>query len=62
MGIGALRAVIQHPGLELVGLVVNSEAKDGRDAGEVCGLPPVGVVATRYVERALRTDADASGT
>ena len=40
MGIGALRAVIQHPGLELAGLVVHSEHKDGRDAGDLCGLPP----------------------
>ena len=29
MGIGALRAVIQHPGLELAGLVVHSEHEGG---------------------------------
>ena len=59
VGVGALRAVIRHPGLELVGLVVHSEAKDGRDAGELCGLPATGVIATRDVEAALRIDADA---
>ena len=58
MGIGALRAVIQHPGLELAGLVVHSEAKDGRDAGDLCGLPATGIVATRDVDAALSVDAD----
>jgi hypothetical protein len=58
MGIGALRAVIQHPGLELAGLIVHSEAKDDRDAGELCGLPPTGIIATRDVEAALGVDAD----
>ena len=47
VGSGALRAVIRHPQLELVGLHVHSEAKAGRDAGELCGLDPVGVAATR---------------
>jgi hypothetical protein len=58
IGIGALRATIQHPGLELAGLVVHSEAKEGRDAGDLCGLPPTGVIATRDIDRALATDAD----
>ena len=58
VGIGALRAVIQHPGLELVGLVVHSEAKDGRDAGDLCGLSATGILATRDVEAALAIDAD----
>jgi 4-hydroxy-tetrahydrodipicolinate reductase len=41
-----------------VGLYVYSEAKDGVDAGELCGLPPVGVTATRDVDAilALRPD------
>jgi 2,4-diaminopentanoate dehydrogenase len=58
IGIGALRATIQHPGLELAGLVVHSEAKEGRDAGDLCGLPPTGVIATRDIDRALAVDAD----
>ena len=33
--------------MDLVGLYVHSEAKAGRDAGELCGLDPVGVEATR---------------
>jgi hypothetical protein len=59
VGVGALRAVISHPGLELVGLVVHNEAKEGRDAGELCGMPATGVVATRDVDAALAIDADA---
>jgi hypothetical protein len=47
MGIVALRAVIDHPELELIALVVHSEAKAGRDAGELCGIDPVGVAASR---------------
>jgi 4-hydroxy-tetrahydrodipicolinate reductase len=46
VGISSLRAVIRHPRLELVGLHVHSEAKLGRDAGELCGLGPTGVRAT----------------
>lgn len=59
VGIGALRALIAHPGLELVGLVVHSEPKEGRDAGELCGLPPTGVIATREIDAALAVEADA---
>jgi hypothetical protein len=59
IGIGALRALIQHPGLELAGLVVHSESKEGKDAGALCGLPDTGIVATRDIEAALALDADA---
>src|ERR1700760_2150327 len=47
MGVIALRGVIDHPRLELVDLVVHSDAKAGRDAGELCGIDPVGVPATQ---------------
>lgn len=47
VGIGALRALIAHPGLELAGVVVHAEAKDGKDAGDLCGMPATGVIATR---------------
>src|SRR6185312_6246312 len=58
IGLRSLRAVIEHPDLELVGLYVYSEAKAGMDAGELCGLSPVGVAATRDVDAilALRPD------
>ncbi len=59
MGVIALRGVIDHPQLELVDLVVHSDAKAGRDAGELCGIAPVGVVATQDPAPMLAGDADA---
>jgi hypothetical protein len=42
----ALRAVIDSPELELVGVRVYDPAKVGRDAGDLVDRPPTGVVAT----------------
>lgn len=58
IGVGALRAVIQHPGLDLVGVVVHSDNKNGRDAGELCGLLATGVIATTDVDAALTVPAE----
>jgi 2,4-diaminopentanoate dehydrogenase len=58
MGLIALRAVIDHPQLQLVDVVVHSGAKAGRDAGELCGIRPVGVVATQDSAALLGGDAD----
>lgn len=58
MGVIALRGVIDHPELELVDVVVHSDAKAGRDAGELCGIAPVGVVATQNPAALLAGDAD----
>ena len=55
----ALQATIERPDLELVGLIVNSPEKVGRDAGDLAGLPPTGVVATDDIDAAARLDADA---
>ena len=58
IGSHSLRAVIAHPNLDLVGLYVYSEEKVGRDAGEICGVAPTGVLATRDIGEilALRPD------
>ncbi|HUZ09378.1 MAG TPA: hypothetical protein VMU76_04335 [Acidimicrobiales bacterium] len=58
-GIHGLRGIINHPDLELVGLVVHSDDKVGRDAGELCGLGPVGVIATQDIDEAIAQEADA---
>ena len=58
IGMRALRAAIEHPRLELVGLYVHSESKAGRDAGELCGLPPIGIKATRNVDEIIALGAD----
>ncbi|HYV57078.1 MAG TPA: hypothetical protein VE911_06020 [Candidatus Nitrosopolaris sp.] len=54
----ALRCIIGHPELELVGLWVHGAAKAGKDAGALCGLPPVGVRATTDADALLALDAD----
>ncbi|MBW8811948.1 MAG: hypothetical protein JF588_00860 [Caulobacterales bacterium] len=58
MGRTCLRAVLDHPAMQLVGLYVYGESKAGRDAGELARRPPVGVVATRDVDEILALDAD----
>jgi 4-hydroxy-tetrahydrodipicolinate reductase len=58
IGSRALRAVLGHPWLALAGLYVHSPDKAGRDAGDLCGLGPVGVRATRDVDEVLSLGAD----
>ena len=58
VGKGALKGIITHPSLELVGLRVHSEAKEGRDAGELCEMPPTGIRSTRSTADILSLDAD----
>jgi 4-hydroxy-tetrahydrodipicolinate reductase len=58
VGTYALRHVIDHPELELVGLWVHSESKVGRDAGTFCGRPATGVKATNDVDALLASNAD----
>ncbi len=59
VGIHAVPAIASHPDLELAGLWVHSDDKAGRDAGEICGTDPVGVVATQDADALLfDTDAD----
>ena len=59
VGREALRAIVEHPDLDLAGVVVYSPEKDGVDAGDLCGLPPTGVKATRDPASALAGGADA---
>ncbi|MET0386898.1 MAG: dihydrodipicolinate reductase [Polyangiales bacterium] len=58
IGLRALRAVIEHPRLRLVGVYVHSDAKAGRDAGELCGLPPNGVKTTRSIDDIIALKPD----
>jgi 4-hydroxy-tetrahydrodipicolinate reductase len=50
MGTKSIRAVIDHPDLELVGLYVYGADKSGVDAGTLAGIEPVGIAATRDIE------------
>jgi len=58
IGLHSLRAVIEHPNLELVGLYVYSDAKAGLDAGELCGVGSTGVLATRDVDDIVALEPD----
>src|SRR3954453_21778564 len=58
IGRRALREVIRHPGLDLVGVLVYDDAKDGVDAGELCGEAPTGIRATTDVAATRDLDAD----
>jgi hypothetical protein len=51
--------IVRHPSFELVGVGVSSPAKVGRDAGEICGIDPVGVAATDDVEALVALAPDA---
>jgi 4-hydroxy-tetrahydrodipicolinate reductase len=58
VGRQSVAAVAANPGLELVGCYAWSADKVGRDVGELCGLGPLGVIASNDVEAllALRPD------
>jgi len=58
VGREALRAVLDHPQLELAGVRVYTAEKEGCDAGDLCGAAPTGVRATRSSDALLATDAD----
>lgn len=58
VGKAAIEAVLAHPDLELVGVWVHSEAKHGKDAGELVGRDPIGVAATTSKDEILALDAD----
>ncbi|MEH3130006.1 MAG: dihydrodipicolinate reductase [Mycolicibacterium neoaurum] len=59
VGTAAIKGVLDHPDLELVGCWVHSADKNGRDVGELIGGDPIGVLATTSLEDILALDADA---
>jgi hypothetical protein len=58
VGRHAAAATAAHPDLELVGALVYTDDKADRDVGELCGIGPIGVQATRDREQILALDAD----
>ncbi len=59
VGVAAIKGVLEHPELELVGCWVHSEDKAGKDVGDIIGTEPLGVTATNSVDEILALDADA---
>jgi len=58
VGKRAVRAVVANPDLELVGCYAWSPDKAGHDAGELCGIGPVGITATGDVDALLGLKPD----
>ncbi|MDZ4826803.1 MAG: dihydrodipicolinate reductase [Actinomycetota bacterium] len=59
VGQEAIKGVLAHPELELVGCWVHSPDKVGRDVGEICGIGPIGVTAVGTLEEICAIEADA---
>lgn len=55
----AIRHFAENPTYELVGTLVTNPKKVGKDAGEIAGIGPLGVLATDDVEAIVALEADA---
>jgi len=58
VGKSSVRALAANPNFELVGCYAWSPDKVGRDAGELCGIEPLGVVATNDADALLALKPD----
>jgi len=54
----ALRSILTHPHLQLVGVGVHSSRNEGRDAGTICRMPDTGILATTDASALLAMEAD----
>jgi len=59
VGMSVLRNLITHPAYDVVGVLVQDPAKEGRDIAELVDLPAVGIAASRDSEAVLDRGADA---
>nr|WP_163894582.1 dihydrodipicolinate reductase [Mycolicibacterium hippocampi] len=53
-----VRHFADNPVYDLVGVLVHSKDKVGKDAGEIAGIAPIGVTATDDIESIIALDAD----
>lgn len=58
VGRAAIQGILSHPELELVGVWVHGEEKNGKDVGEICGMDPIGLKATQDIDALLAMEAD----
>jgi len=58
VGTSSVQAISTNPSLELVGCYAWSPEKVGRDVGELCGIDPLGVVATNDIDELLDLKPD----
>jgi hypothetical protein len=54
----AIRGILDHPELELVGVKVYSDDKHGVDAGQLCGRADTGIKATKHTDDILALKPD----
>jgi hypothetical protein len=58
VGRHSLAMILDRPDLELVSVYVTSPSKVGRDAGDLAGRQPCGIVAVGTIEELLATEPD----
>lgn len=58
VGRRAVRAVVDHPEMQLVGCYAWSPDKKGTDVGELVGIPPIGVATTNDIEALIALQPD----
>ena len=58
IGSNAIRAIDRRSDLELVGVWVHTPEKVGRDAGELAGITPLGILATGTIEALIALEPD----
>jgi len=58
VGKEAVKGILSHPELELVGAYAWSKDKVGKDIGDLCGISPIGIKATDDVDSLLASGAD----
>jgi len=58
VGKQSVEAVMKRPDLELVGCYAWSGDKSGKDVGDLCGLPRIGLTATHDVDALLALEPD----
>jgi hypothetical protein len=58
VGREAVKGILEHPELELVGCYAWSEDKVGKDVGELCQVPKTGILATNDSDKLLGVKAD----
>jgi hypothetical protein len=54
----AMRAILDNPTLELVGVYAYSSEKAGQDAGALCGRPDTGIKATNDIDAVIAAKPD----
>ena len=58
VGKSALKGILRHPKLELVGVKVYSEEKEGLDAGDIIGEGKTGIIASRDIDAVFALEPD----